>query len=73
MHRVAHEEDEMDRQHRRLFAAMTNPGGWTHGIAVALDILRLDIYHERFADYAVAIALRVQKLNEDIPPTPNSQ
>ncbi len=72
-HRIGHEEDEIDRQHRRLFAAMTAPGEWFHSIAVALDILRLDIYFERFTDHAVAIAYRVQKLNEDIPPTPDSQ
>lgn len=73
MHRIGHEEDEIDRQHRRLFAAMTAPGEWLHSIGVALDVLRLDIYYERFTDYAVAIAHRVQKLNEEIPPTPNSQ
>ena len=73
MHRICHEEDEIDRQHRRLFAAMTAPGEWLHGIAVALDVLRLDIYYERFTDHAVAIAHRVQKLNKDIPPTPDSQ
>ena len=73
MHRIGREEDEIDRQHRRLFAAMTAPGEWLHSIAVALDILRLDIYYERFTDHAVAIAHRVQKLNEDIPPTPDSQ
>ncbi len=72
MHRISREEDEMDRQHRRLFAAMTDPGEWMHGIAVALDVLRLDICYERFSDHAVAIAHRVQKLNEDIPPTPDS-
>ena len=70
MHRIGHEEDEIDRQHRRLFAAMTAPGEWFHSIAIALDILRLDIYYERFTDHAVAIAHRVHKLNEDIPPTP---
>ncbi len=73
MHRIIREEDEIDRQHRRLFAAMAAPGEWLHGVAVALDILRLDIYYERFTDYAVAIAHRVQKLNEELPPTPNSQ
>jgi phosphate transport system protein len=73
MHRIGHEEDEIDRQHRRLLEAMTAPGEWFHSIAVALDVLRLDIYYERFTDYAAAIAHRVQKLNEDIPPTPNSQ
>ena len=56
MHRISREEDEMDRQHRRLFAAMTDPGEWMHGIAVALDVLRLDICYERFSDHAVAIA-----------------
>ena len=39
MHRIGHEEDEMDRQHRSLFVAMTAPGEWFHGIGVALDIL----------------------------------
>ncbi len=68
MHRIGHEEDEMDRQHRSLFVAMTAPGEWFHGVGVALDILRLDIYYERFTDYAVAIAHRVQRLNEEIPP-----
>ena len=72
-HRIGHEEDQIDRQHRRLLAAMTAPGEWFHSIAVALDILRLDIYYERFTDHGVAIADRVQKLNEEIPPTPNSQ
>ena len=68
MHRIGCEEDEIDRQHRRLFAAMTAPGEWFHSIAVALDILRLDIYYERFTDHAVAIAHRVHKLNRTASP-----
>ncbi len=34
--------------------------------------MRLDTYYERFSDHAVAIAHRVQNLNEDIPPSPDS-
>ena len=64
MHRIRHEEDEMDRQHRRLFNFMTSPE-WMHGVAVALEVMRVDIYYERFADHAVAIAHRVQLLNDE--------
>ena len=71
MHRIHHEEDEMDRQHRRLSNFMTSLE-WRHGVGVALDVMRLDTYYEGFSDHAVAIAHRVQKLNEDIPPTPDS-
>ena len=35
-----------------------------HGVAVALDVMRADTYYERFTDHAVAIAHRVQSLNE---------
>jgi len=62
MHRIRHEEeDEMGRQHRRLFTFMTGPE-WMHGVAVALEVMRVDIYYERFTDHAVAIAHRVQSL-----------
>ena len=71
MHRIHHEEDEMDRQHRRLFTFMTSLE-WMHGVAVALDVMRLDIYYERFTDHAVAIAHRVQLLNEGNTPVPAS-
>ncbi len=71
MHRIHREEDEMDRQHRRLFNFMTSPD-WMHGVAVALDVMRVDIYYERFADHAVAIAYRVQSLNEGNAPAPAS-
>ena len=63
MHRIHHEEDEIDRQHRRLLTFMTSLE-WMHGVAVALDVMRLDTYYERFTDHAVAIAHRVQSLNE---------
>ena len=56
MYRIHHEEDEMDRQHRRLLTFMTSLE-WRHGVAVALDVMRLDTYYERFTDHAVAIAL----------------
>jgi phosphate uptake regulator len=36
-----------------------------HGVAVALEVMRVDIYYERFADHAVAIAHRVQLLNDE--------
>ncbi len=71
MHRIHHEEDEMDRQHRRLLNAMTGPE-WFHGIAVALEVMRVDTYYERFTAHAVAIAHRVQLLNQDRPPTRDS-
>lgn len=71
MHRIRHEEDEMDRQHRRLFNFMTGPQ-WMHGPAVALDVMRVDAYYERFTDHAVAIADRVQLLNEGNAPAPAS-
>jgi phosphate uptake regulator len=34
--------------------------------------MRVDIYYERFADHAVAIAHRVQLLNEGNAPAPAS-
>ena len=71
MHRIRHEEDEMDRQHRRLFNFITGPE-WMHGPAVALDVMRVDSYYERFTDHAVAIADRVQVLNEGNAPAPAS-
>ena len=71
MHRIRHEEDEMDRQHRRLFNFITGPQ-WMHGPAVALDVMRVDSYYERFTDHAVAIADRVQLLNEGNAPAPAS-
>ena len=71
MHRIRHEEDEMDRQHRRLFNFITGPQ-WMHGPAVALDVMRVDSYYERFADHAVAIADRMQLLNEGNAPAPAS-
>ena len=71
MHRIHHEEDEMDRQHRRLFTFMTSLE-WRHGVAVALDVMRLDIYYERFTDHAVAIAHRVHLLNEETAAAPAS-
>ena len=71
MHRIRHEEDEMDRQHRRLFTFITGPQ-WMHGPAVALDVMRVDSYYERFTDHAVAIADRVQLLNEGNAPAPAS-
>ena len=43
-----------------------------HGIAVALDVLRLDRCYEWFSHHAVAIAHRVQTLKGDIPPPPDS-
>ena len=67
MYRIHHEEDEMDRQHRRLLTFMTSLE-WLHGVAVALDVMRLDTYYERFTDHAVAIAHRVQLLNEGTRP-----
>ena len=71
MHRIRHEEDEMDRQHRRLFNFITGPQ-WMHGPAVALDVMRVDSYYERFTDHAVAIADRMQLLNEGNAPAPAS-
>ena len=64
MHRIRHEEDELDRQHRRLLTFITSPE-WMHGVAVAIDVMRLDSYYERFTDHAVAVAHRVQLLNDE--------
>jgi phosphate transport system protein len=70
LYRILHEEDEMDRQHRRLSTFMTGPE-WRHSVNVALDVTRLDTYYERFTDHAVAIAHRVQLLNEGTRPNPD--
>ncbi len=54
-------DDEMDRLHRELFAAVLAPT-WTYGVAAAIDTTLMSRYYERYADHAVAIARRVIQL-----------
>src|SRR5919202_1464667 len=52
------DDDEMDRLHREVFAALLG-GSWDHGIEAAVDITLVGRYYERFADHAVSVARRV--------------
>jgi phosphate transport system protein len=51
-------DDEMDRLHRELFAAVLSPD-WKHGVEAAIDVTLVSRYYERFADHAVTIGKRV--------------
>ncbi|MDP9416636.1 MAG: phosphate transport system regulatory protein PhoU [Actinomycetota bacterium] len=51
------DDDEMDRLHRTLFAAVLD-GGWAHGVEAAIDVTLIGRYYERFADHAVSIGRR---------------
>jgi phosphate transport system protein len=52
------DDDDMDRLHRQVFAALLG-GHWDHGIEAAVDITLVGRYYERFADHAVSVARRV--------------
>jgi phosphate transport system protein len=52
------DDDDMDRLHRQVFAALLG-GSWDHGIEAAVDITLVGRYYERFADHAVSVARRV--------------
>jgi len=52
------DDDEMDRLHRDLFAALLGDR-WTHGVETAVDVTLCGRYYERFADHAVSVARRV--------------
>jgi phosphate transport system protein len=51
-------DDQMDRIHRELFAAVLSPT-WTHGVEAAIDTTLMSRYYERYADHSVTIARRV--------------
>ena len=52
------DDDEMDRLHREVFAALLG-GSWNHGVEAAVDVTLVGRYYERFADHAVSVARRV--------------
>lgn len=49
------DDDEMDRQHLRMFETLMDPA-WPHGVPTAVDVTLLARYYERFADHAVSVA-----------------
>ncbi|MBU3692579.1 MAG: phosphate signaling complex protein PhoU [Candidatus Nanopelagicaceae bacterium] len=55
---VEHDDDEMDKLHRKLFTTLLDPN-WTHGIESAIDITLIGRYYERYADHAVSVSRRV--------------
>ncbi len=59
-------DDEMDRLHHDLFAAVLAPT-WTHGVEAAIDTTLMSRYYERYADHAVAVARRVIQLETGAP------
>ncbi len=68
------DDDEMDRLHRALFAALLDDR-WSHGIEAAIDVTLVGRYYERFADHAVSVARRVVYLvtgerADEYTPTP---
>lgn len=54
-------DDDMDRLHRSVYAALLD-GRWEHGTEAAVDLALLARYYERFADHAVSVARRVSYL-----------
>lgn len=52
------DDDEMDRLHRKLIAALL-ADDWSYGVETAIDMTLLGRYYERCADHAVSIARRV--------------
>ncbi|WP_250285107.1 MULTISPECIES: phosphate signaling complex PhoU family protein [unclassified Frankia] len=54
-------DEPIDRIHRRLMAALTDPG-WPHGIQQAVDLALLSRYYERYADQAVTAARQLVRL-----------
>jgi len=52
------DDDEMDRLHRKLIAALLDDN-WSYGVESAIDMTLLGRYYERCADHAVSIARRV--------------
>ena len=63
-----HDDDEMDRLHRKHFATMASPG-WTYGIEAAIDVTLASRYYERYADHSVKAARRVYYLVNGTRPT----
>jgi phosphate transport system protein len=57
-HGVDHDNGAMEELHRNLFRLVASPQ-WTHGPAVAIDIVLLGRFYGRFADQAGEIARRV--------------
>jgi phosphate transport system protein len=55
---VERDDDEMDRLHRELFAALLDVAS-PYSIEAAIDVTLVSRYYERFADHAVAVARRV--------------
>src|ERR687885_460850 len=47
------DDDEMDRLHREVFAALLG-GSWDHGMEAGVDVTLVGRYYERFADHAVS-------------------
>ena len=61
--RIRDFEKEVDELRRRLVEdPMIAQLGWIHGVAGALEVMRLASYYERFADHAIAIAHRFSTL-----------
>jgi phosphate transport system protein len=56
--RVRDEDRAMEDLHRHLYSVVMAPE-WTHGPAVAIDIVLLGRFYGRFADHAGEIARRV--------------
>ncbi|HEY7857465.1 MAG TPA: phosphate signaling complex protein PhoU [Candidatus Nanopelagicales bacterium] len=55
---VARADEDMDKLHRELFAAVLAPS-WTLGVELAINTTLLSRFYERYADHAVTIAKRV--------------
>jgi phosphate transport system protein len=55
---VARADEDMDKLHRELFAAVLSPS-WTLGVELAINTTLLSRFYERYADHAVTIAKRV--------------
>jgi phosphate transport system protein len=55
---VERDDDEMDRLHRELFAALLDVAS-PYSVEAAIDVTLVSRYYERFADHAVAVARRV--------------
>jgi phosphate transport system protein len=52
------EDDPMDALRRKLFTMVLSPN-WAYGTEAAIDVTLLGRYYERYADHAVAVALRM--------------
>lgn len=56
-----HDDDDMDRVHRKLFTVMTGDA-WPYGVETTIDVTLTSRYYERYADHAVKAARRVHYL-----------